>query len=489
MRRNYFILIFLFNFFLNISTFKAAEFACSGDLKEICELECGKTNSADDVECRKTYQATDISFNDYPPKDQERPKNPIVIVQTDPEDLKKAQEEAGIDFDLPLIGTIKLIPFEDPETKKSGFKYNMDKPFSAGPLEVKQETIKLIDDKLSITGNGSLFGVDVKFGIKDIKTLEDDWTKVISYTVGVTYNGKPTINLPAGQQIQLLGTDLVFDKSDGYLCKEDENRCPAYCKGNKKCSIVKILTNTNLFGLEAKMGIVRFPDHNNAIITLPKNTPLSAIIPQIKGTILEPARITTAQIEVTNLLSGKNKPSKMELNGFVDLNPKDTEGEEPQSFKGLKISIDFAKAGLTARIDTKEFPIPNIGVIENAKIDIDTTGLTVALKKINKKIDEANDEIEKKEQEIEKAKEGKEDKEEESRIKILEDELKESTDKKSELIKERNEATKEFQANPKKASSIMLSGKLNLNLDDVGNINIDVDSEITKKRNFIFRKG
>ena len=81
-------------------------------------------------------------------------------------------QEVGMDFDVPGIGKVKLLP--TPEgTKPKGMMAKLadkDKKMELGPLVLDDATIILADSgAVSLTGRGTLLNKSVRVGVKEYK--------------------------------------------------------------------------------------------------------------------------------------------------------------------------------------------------------------------------------------------------------------------------------------------------------------------------------
>lgn len=300
--------------------------------------------------------------------------------------VKTAQEEKeeadiGIPLDVPIIGTIVLMPFTD-EHGKTGFKAKFadtDRKITIGPLTIDDGTISILDNKLGITGRFTLLGKQATFGLQKAELdSKNSFKKVVLET---HFINKPTVEI-AGKSITLNEVNVILEKGQPII----------------------IESKTDLFNQPVTPGIVISRQGAHTYTTL-NDTPLSKIIPAVKDTPLSAGIITEAKVYIKNIWVPVGKPQeretyfkgtfgikphtqdsahiefspppkkekKEELTGArADFRPTKKE-EKKKDYTGMEIEITVSSKGTKASIDASLLPLTHIGTLKQAHISIDTT--------------------------------------------------------------------------------------------------------------------
>jgi hypothetical protein len=261
-----------------------------------------------------------------------------------------AGTEPGITMDLPIIGTVNLIPFT--EDGKSGFKVYLPaqgKKINWGPLIVGDGQLRLIDDKPQYLAHATLFGKAATLGIKDftLGTGSTDKKKTYSkITFGITFDkdAVPSIELIPGKKADLPAVDLILEKTKPIL----------------------LVGSSTILGQPAQVTLSIAQEGTNGWAEF-KNVPLKEVISQVQGTPLEKAMLTTFKATVKNVSSSTAKARELTIEGKADLSQ--TPGlEQSPDAKEVTFNATASTQQQTFNATAKQLVIPQLGTIADAKI-------------------------------------------------------------------------------------------------------------------------
>lgn len=286
-------------------------------------------------------------------------------------------EEIGLPIDLPIIGTVNLIPFteKDPKTGKdvSGMKVyvpNKGKKLVAGPLTLDQGELRLIGDVPSYSARATLFGSSATLKLKNAtkkKTAEQDATPAIpaktkapsfsQIVLGVTFDKNPTIELIPGKKAELTNVDLILEKTKP----------------------IKLVATTTILGQTIKIYFSINKQGANGWATL-KNVPFDSIIPQLKGTEAEKVILTSFKFTAKDLVSKTKKTTTYLINGKADVSKLSGIESTPDEAQNVTILGSYtAKDGGQFTLSAKSLTLPRIGIVNDAKLVLNTKPVTFKL--------------------------------------------------------------------------------------------------------------
>lgn len=339
----------------------------------------------------------------------------------------KPGEEVSLAIHLPYLGDFKLIPYTD-ETKappESGLKFKFaddTKKINLGGMIIDDGEIKLVNDKLSITGRATILGNKARFGLRSIQ-FGAGANNANRFVLGVEFESKPTLSgiLPPDKKITLEATDLEFE-------------------ANKPITLV---STANIGGQSVRIALVMSKTEVDGFVELPPGSLLSTVIPSVADKpTLQRAVIKNARIRANNLWNKDTKqPLHVVVTGLVEIPPQDFQntltndpdallqptvttpetltettpaqtqelnqladaasatiiqqeiaktetvnkeqatkkqgastiaGEEELKPGSFKLELTLARAGQKGSLKAKKFPIPGLGTIDEASITIDT---------------------------------------------------------------------------------------------------------------------
>ena len=292
-----------------------------------------------------------------------------------------ADEEIGLPIDLPVIGTVNLIPFseKDQTTGKdiSGMKVyvpNKGKKLVAGPLTLDQGELRLIGDVPSYSARATLLGSSATLSLKNAtkakKAAEQDATPAIpgkmkapsfsQIVFGIKFDKNPTIELIPGKKAELTNVDLVLEKTKP----------------------IKLIATTSILGQTITIYFSITKERTNAWATL-KNVPFDSIIPQLKGTEAEKVILTSFKFTAQDLVSKTKKTTTYLINGKADVSQlAGIESSSPTQDEAKNVTIKGSytkETGGEFTLNAKSLTLGRIGIINDAKLKINTKPVTLKL--------------------------------------------------------------------------------------------------------------
>jgi hypothetical protein len=303
-----------------------------------------------------------------------------LIIPTDdtlPETISSSQE-IGLAMDLPIIGTVNLIPFteKDPKTKEevSGLKVyvpNKGKKLTIGPLTLDEGTLSLINNEPRYSARATLFEKSATLSIKKAtqekkeskqtetsknaseNTLEDSkgpTTKKLpsfsSIVLGVAFDKTPTLEIIPGKKATITNVDIVLAKKQP----------------------VQVVATTTILGQTAQVTFSISKKRTDVWLEFKDPIAFDSIIPQLQDTPAAAIQVTSCIFKIKNFISQDKEPAIYSITGDADVSKvPGIESEKPQkvSLKGL-----YTKKNALFLLKSKEISIPGAGTVRDAKLVI-----------------------------------------------------------------------------------------------------------------------
>lgn len=277
-----------------------------------------------------------------------------------------------IEFDLPIFGNVGFYLAFDPITNKSFYKARLveGKKLYLGRLILESPVLEIIKGNLSITCRTRLFDKSAKVGLINLVLDKKDKKKIKTIEFGVIFDdpsSRPTLELFPGQQIVILKQRLVFEQDK-----------PAV-----------LIVNLDIYGKPTNAGIIFTGSSVGAFMSIEKIA-LLQFVADVAGTPLSDAVIKEAKIEIENLIVNGTAPKKdkydllaeekehlltLDMHGILDI-PEIKETlltkQKAQAAGDLAFHAVINKKGITLDASSNNFPIQDIGMIEDAKIHLRT---------------------------------------------------------------------------------------------------------------------
>lgn len=284
-----------------------------------------------------------------------------------------SQEEVSLPMDLPIIGTVNLIPFTktNPKTGKevSGMKVyvpNKGKKLVLGPLTLDQGELLLINDEPRYLARATLFGksatLSIKKASKEKKSSEEEKpaqeesspaqkkrTKLPSFSrivFGIKFAKEPTLEIIPGKKAILKNMELILEKNKPVL----------------------IVANTNLLGQPVKITFALSKKNTDMWAEFKQPIAFDSIIPQLTGTPAADIQLTSCTFIIKNIVSKPKKPIRYILEGKTDISK--VPGIESKDAQEISIKGTYTKNKSQFLLKTKQLNLPDIGTVNNAKIVI-----------------------------------------------------------------------------------------------------------------------
>lgn len=209
-------------------------------------------------------------------------------------------KEPGFDFNLPFVGTKRLVPFVDEQTNQSGLKISIsdktNRP-SLGALIIEDAEIKFVNGALSIEGHVSLLGKRGTFSASQIifsdeeETLPDGQTKsknvINKLILTCTFVDQPTITLSPTKTITLDAIDIILQRGKPLILQ----------------------SKTTIFGTRLIMGFAFTKKTISAFANIPPDTRLTRLVPDLATTPLNNAILKEAKLTIHNIYVSENSKS------------------------------------------------------------------------------------------------------------------------------------------------------------------------------------
>jgi hypothetical protein len=259
------------------------------------------------------------------------------------------EEEISMDVELPIIGTIKLYPFE--ENGQSGFKAYMPakgKQLNWGPIKISDGTLKLIDQKPQYSAKATVFGKSATMKLKEISLPDTMGTqkKYARARFGIDFDGNqmPTIELIQGKKAILQNVDLIIEKSKP----------------------VQIVAQSNILNQPVEITFSYEKGTTDAWAEM-KKVPLKEIITQVNNTPLDKTELESAKVTLKNFMSATQQPKELIIEGKADLSK--TPGlEDSKGAKEVTFSAHATATKQTMQASMKQLVLPVLGTIKDATL-------------------------------------------------------------------------------------------------------------------------
>lgn len=276
-----------------------------------------------------------------------------------------------LDFDLPIFGTVTFYLATDSATGKTFYRAKIaeGKKIYLGRLVLEAPVLEIIKGNLSITSRTYLFDKTARVGLINLVFDEKKKTKIKTAEFGIIFDdpvNKPTIELLPGKKFVVLKQRLVFEQDK-----------PAV-----------VVANVEMFDKPTNIGIIFTGGTVGAFLTI-EQMRLLQLIEDVQGTPLSDAMITTAKIEIENLIvnaATKLKKEKydltvledqhlltLDMTGFLAI-PEIKENlltaQKAQEAGDVEFHAVINEKKVILDASSKNFPVHNIGVIKEAKIHL-----------------------------------------------------------------------------------------------------------------------
>ncbi len=258
-------------------------------------------------------------------------------------------EEISMDVDLPVIGTIKLYPFE--EGGQSGFKAYMPEKGAAlnwGPIKINEGTLKLMDGKPQYSARANVFGESATVKLKEVSGEETKGNekKYARVRFGIDFDGgrSPTVELIPGKKAILQNVDLLIEKSKP----------------------VQIIAKSNILGQSVEITFAYDKGETDAWAEM-KKVPLKDIISQVNNTPLDKTELESFKIMIKNFMSATNQPTELTLDGKADLS-KTVGLADSKEAKEVALTANVSAQKQTVRAIIQQLMLPGLGMIKDAKL-------------------------------------------------------------------------------------------------------------------------
>lgn len=230
----------------------------------------------------------------------------------EPTPSKEEEEEAGsVKLNFPLLGKLKLSPYTDttkqPEEEGVKIKFaDASKKLQLGAMVIDDGEITIVDNKVGMTGRATFFeNKKARFGLRSIEW--DPQTKIVSKAIlGVEFlpdksGKKPKLEVIPGYSIALEKADIEIERGQP----------------------LSFVTTTTLFGLQVRIAFTFTRADVNAYIELPADQPLATLIPDVsKLPSLSTGVIKRARIQINNVWNkDKTQPLHAVATGILKIPP------------------------------------------------------------------------------------------------------------------------------------------------------------------------
>lgn len=280
------------------------------------------------------------------------------------------EEDMSLPIDLPVVGTVNLIPFKEKDPKTgadvSGMKVyipNKGKKLTLGPLTLDEGTFTLVNSVPKYSARATLFGSSVTLSIKKASqeeapmqegaiTTKKTKPKLPSFSrivFGITFAKKPTIQLIPGKKAELTNVDLVMAKKQP----------------------VQLIASTTILGQPVDITFSLGKKNTDAWVEFKQPIALDSIVPQLGGTPAANIVVSSCKFTAKNFTSKPKKPTVYLIDGKADISK--LSGIQSKYPQEVTIKGVYTKDKSLFLLKTKELQVPRLGTIGNAKISITST--------------------------------------------------------------------------------------------------------------------
>lgn len=312
----------------------------------------------------------------------------IEVLPPEPVKLPDGTEEKiGITINIPVIGNVTLYPEKDPKTGKEQLRATLPgKKINLSPLPIKVYDFEIIlseNDNISLKSTVEAFGKKANFEIvelkKDsiIKEEEVKGTKVKKLNLPIRYAhflivfiDKPKITLLPGRSVTINHLDLILEKGKPSILTAES----VTAFGNKG----KLEFSFGQKSYYKKNGKETDYKKTDQITLSINSTTLGKLVDELEKTpfkdvLVKNISITTQFILDLSDLTKMQKRLSVSLAGEANFSNLKT-GNLKLNLKDLKVTGTFTeKGGFRLEAELKNFTIPILGTIENAKFIFDST--------------------------------------------------------------------------------------------------------------------